>query len=168
MSSKINWIDADEYHALVELIKSGKLSPLVDVIASRLEQSKGLHSASLDAMKSLDSWDGGLDYYIRKLPNSSRIKRNAGRPKAEDSDQLYKFKRNLLGLSIGKICYEAVEAGEAFLPSKAELTRRILLDDYVSTISGFKELGSTRRNELIDEAYSLIYGKKYPAEKPLN
>ena len=165
---QINWMSDDEYAAMVALVKHGKVTPLVDVIASRLADGREIHSEALDALRALDSWDGGLDYYIKPLPKSSRVKRGAGRPTNAEKDQFYHFRRNLLGLLIDKICFESYEAGEPVLPSKIELTGRLLAEKEFIGMSGFVELKSTRRNELIDEVYIDFHGERYPAGKPHN
>ena len=164
----INWMADDEYAAMVELVRYGKVTPLVDIIASRLAEGGKIHTEALEALRALDSWNGGLDYYIKPLPNSSRVKRDAGRPTNAEKDQFYHFRRNLLILTISKICYECVENGEAKLPTKSELTRRILADEDTANITGFAKLARTRRYELIDELYAERYNEKYPAGKPLN
>ena len=169
MDSKlINWMVDDEYAAMVALVKYGKVTPLVDVIASRLAEGKKVHSEALEALRALDHWDGGLDYYIKPLPKSSRVKRDTGRPTNAEKDQFYHFRRNLLILTISKICYECVENCDAQLPTKSELTRRILADEDTAHITGFARLARTRRYELIDELYEEEYNEKYPAGKPLN
>ena len=165
---QINWMADDEYAAMVELVRHGKVTPLVDVIASRLADGKKIHTEALEALRSLDRWDGGLDCYIKPLPKSSRVKRNAGRPTNAERDQFYHFRRNLLILTISKICYECIENGETQLPTKSELTRRILADQDTANITGFAKLGRTRRYELIDELYAEKYNEKYPAGKSLN
>ena len=165
---QINWMADDEYAAMVELVRHGKITPLVDVIALRLAEGKKIHTEALEALRSLDRWDGGLDYFIQPLPKSSRVKRNAGRPTNAENDQFYHFRRNLLILTISKICYECVENGEAQLPTKSELTRRILADEDAAHITEFAKLARTRRYELIDELYAEQYNEKYPAGKPLN
>ena len=167
-NKQINWMADDEYAAMVELVRYGKVTPLVDVIASRLAEGKKIHAEALEALRALDHWDGGLDYYIKPLPKSSRVKHDAGRPTNAEKDPFYHFRRNLLGLLIGKICFESYEAGEPVLPSKIELTRRLLAEKDFIGMSGFVELKSTRRNELIDEVYLEFHGEKYPAGKPLN
>ena len=167
-NKQINWMADDEYAAMVQLVRHGKVTPLVDVIASRLAEGKKIHSEALEALRALDHWDGGLDYYIKPLPKSSRVKRDAGRPTNAEKDPFYHFRHNLLGLLIGKICFESYEAGEPVLPSKIELTRRLLAEKELIGMSGFVELKSTRRNELIDEVYIEFHGEKYPAGKPLN
>ena len=169
MDSKlINWMADDEYAAMVALVKYGKVTPLVDVIASRLAEGKKIHAEALEALRALDHWGGGLDYFIQPLPKSSRVKRNAGRPTNAEKDQFYHFRRILLILTISKICYECVENGEAQLPTKSELTRRILAEQDTANITRFAKLGRTRRYELIDELYAEKYNEKYPAGKPLN
>ena len=167
-NKQINWMTEDEYAAMAELVRYGKVSPLVDVIASRLAEGKKVHTEALEALRALDRWDGGLNYYIKPLPKSSRAKRDAGRPPNAEKDQFYRFRRNLLILTISKICYECVENREAQLPTKSELTRRILADKDTANITGFAKLARTRRYELIDELYAEKYNEKYPAGKPLN
>ena len=167
-NKQINWMADDEYAAMVALVKHGKVTPLVDVIASRLAEGKKIHAEALEALRALDNWDGGLDYYIKPLPKSSRVKRDAGRPTNAEKDPFYHFRRILLILTISKLCYECVENGEAQLPTKSELTRRILADLDTANITGFAKLGRTRRYELIDELYAEKYNEKYPAGKPLN
>ena len=166
--NQINWMADDEYAAMVELVRHGKVTPLVDVIALRLSEGKKIHAEALEALRALDHWDGGLDYYIKPLPKSSRVKHDAGRPTNAEKDQFYHFRRVLLILTISKICYECVENGEAQLPTKSELTRRLLADQDMANMTGFAKLARTRRYELIDELYEEKYNEKYPAGKPLN
>lgn len=167
-NDSINWMDKDEYAALVIFVREGKITPIIDIIGERMEQGRAVHSAILGALRSLDHWDNGVDYFIKELPDSSKEKKRAGRPNKSEADPLYQFKRNALALTISKICYECIEAGEKKLPTKAELTRRILQNEDMAYISGFVKLKSTRRNELIDEIYMEFYKEPYPAGKPLN
>ena len=168
VDKQINWVADDECAAMVELVRYGKVTPLVDIIASRLAEGKNIHTEALEALRALDHWDGGLDFYIKPLPKSSRVKRDAGRPTNAEKDPFHHFRRNLLCLLIGKICTESREAGEPVLPSKIELTRRLLAEKDFIGMSGFVELKSTRRNELIDEVYIEFHREKYPTGKPHN
>ena len=45
VDKQINWVADDECAAMVELVRYGKVTPLVDVIASRLAEGRSGHDA---------------------------------------------------------------------------------------------------------------------------
>jgi len=117
-NDNINWMDKDEYAALVILAREGKITPIIDIISERMKQGRAVHSAILDALRSPDHWDNGVDYFIKELPDSSKEKKRAGRPNKSEADPLYQFKRNALALTISKVCYECIETGEKNFPQR--------------------------------------------------
>ena len=154
----------EEYAAMCELARHGKITPIVDIIETCLKEGKTVHPAVLDGLRSLDYWD--WNFRISATPKSSRKKRPVGRPKNADKGFFYKHERQLLAIRIVEITYDSLKNSRK-IPTKSELTKRILSDKEL-VLSDFAKLARTRRYELIDEIYIEYFKEKYPAGKTFN
>lgn len=150
------WMTGEEFEALIELFKNGKVSPIVALIRNNEE---AVHPFLLECLEQLDHWDNDLPWLITATPRASRRKvdksgKPIGEPGRPTKKQLRSFKMLILAELVIKAHIHFVKT-EARTPSRKEIREFVCEDETRATAIGFLGKGRTTQDKMVAEALKI-------------